>query len=208
MSNDRALETLSQDQRDVLQEVSNIGMGLAGEQLAIILNKFVTLSIPRIVVTPPNEIAKTVEILVDQQHELLCVRQSFFSHWRGEAFALFGQEGCHRLASIMGYSDTLDPNSETELLLDVANALIGACLNGIATQLGVELDFSPPSLYAQNVYPIDLFLDKKFTWSNALIVEVNFSVDDLAFKSYMLFILSEESLENIRHDLDRFLENL
>lgn len=202
------LDTLSQDQKDVLQEISNIGMGLAGEQLAIILNKFVTLSIPRIKATPPDELAKTVESLIDQQQELLCVRQSFFSHWRGEAFALFGQEGCHKLAAIMGYTDALDKNNETELLLDVANALIGACLNGIASQLGVELDFSPPALYAQNIYPVDLFLDKKFTWSNALIVEVNFGVDDLAFKSYMLFILSEESLDNLRRDLDRFLENL
>ena len=44
---------LSQDQKDALQEIANIGMGQAGASIARVLDEFVQLSIPRILVVPP-----------------------------------------------------------------------------------------------------------------------------------------------------------
>ena len=47
---------LSQDQKDALQEIANIGMGQAGASIARVLDEFVQLSIPRILVVPPQEV--------------------------------------------------------------------------------------------------------------------------------------------------------
>lgn len=210
MSNDEALERvkLGADQRDALQEIVNIGMGMAGERLASILHTFVELSIPNITAASVSQLPETLARLVKINTDIIAVRQAFFSHWRGETITVFGQQGCKELASLMGYPENLDIDSETELLLDVSNVLVGACMNGIATQLGIELKFSPPSLLTKNGSVLDLFETSKMEWTHTLLMEVNFKLENMNFVSHLIIMMSEESIATLCKDLDKFLENL
>ena len=54
----------SEDQRDALQELTNIGMGQAGASVAAVLGEFVQLSVPRILVLKPNLIPAALERIV------------------------------------------------------------------------------------------------------------------------------------------------
>lgn len=199
---------LSEDQSEVLQEIANIGMGQAGDSLARILCTFVELSIPRIKLINVEKINLEIAHMVGEKAIVTSVRQAFFSHWRGEAIIVYDQNGCNELASLMGYSEDLDKNSEVELLLDVGNALVGACINGIAEQLGIELNFSPPSVIATNIPVENLFNTKKLAWSHTLLLEVNFGLENLRFKSHLLIMMSEETILTLKEDLNAFLEGL
>jgi len=199
---------LTEDQNEVLQEIANIGMGQAGDSLARILQTFVELSIPRIKLITADNINDEISRMVGEKAIVTSVRQAFFSHWRGEAIIVYDQNGCNELASLMGYPEDLDKNSEVELLLDVGNALVGACINGIAEQLEIEVNFSPPSVIAANVPIESLFNTKKITWSHTLLLEVNFGLENLRFKSHLLIMMSEETILTLKNDLDAFLEGL
>lgn len=199
---------LTDEQNEVLQEIVNIGMGMAGDSLARILKNFVELSIPRIRFVAVNDLNKEVAELIGDKALVTGVRQAFFSHWRGEAITIFDQFGCNELATLMGYSEDLDKNSEVELLLDVGNVLVGACLNGIAAQLNVEVNFSPPSVIAANIPVEKLFNTGKLTWSHTLLLEVNFGLENMRFKSHLMIMMSEETIFTLQSDLDAFLEGL
>lgn len=197
---------LTQDQQDALQEIANIGMGQAGASIAKVLNHFVHLSIPRVLILPPDEVpvalAKTVgDGLVS------AVRQAFHSSMRGEAIVIYGEQRCNDLADLMGYEHDLDHAAERELLLDVSNLMVGACLGGIAEQLKMNIGFSAPSLLADGLPLERLFQNSSISWNTALMVEVNFRLEQRSFACHLVMLLPENEVATLAAALDRFLES-
>ncbi len=198
---------LTEDQKEALQEIANIGMGQAGEVIAQVLNEFVTLSIPRILILQPNLIAPALQRMVDSEL-VSAVRQAFHSSFRGEALVLFGVQRCADLADLMGYEDNIDHATEMEILLDISNILVGACLGGIAKQVSVDIGFSAPSLLADRVPIREMMKLNDASWQHALLVEVNFQLEKRSFACHLVILMSEPELKNFAGELDRFLESL
>ena len=197
---------LTDDQKEALQEIANIGMGQAGASIAQVLDHFVRLSIPRILFLRQDDIASSLRSAVGED-QVSAVRQAFHSSMRGEALVVFGEQRCNDLADLMGYEQDLDRAAELELLLDISNILVGACLGGIAEQLQEKMSFSPPSLMADRV-PIEKLLSgEEVSWNNALLVEVNFSLEQRNFACHLLILMTEDEIKALAVALDRFLEN-
>lgn len=201
---------LTQDQTDTLQELTNIAMGQAGDSLARILDVFIELSVPKIrVIDSESLIASIREVIVDPD-EVTAVRQAFYNReqMRGEAIAIFGSSGCKELADCMGYDHELDSAAEQELLLDVSNVLIGAVLNGLATQLTTELSYSAPSVIGERTPVTTIITPHNMTWNYALMVGIDFGIEDRTFKCHMLILMAEESILVLGSALDNFLESM
>ena len=196
---------LSQDQKDALQEIANIGMGQAGASIARVLDEFVQLSIPRILVVPPQEVPAALASAVGDR-TVSAVRQAFHSAMRGEAIVIYGENRCNDLADLMGYERALDHSSERELLLDVSNILVGACLGGIAEQLAMSIGFSAPSLLVDAVPIEDLLTSCDISWDTALLVEVSFRLEQRSFACHLVMLLPESEVAELATALDRFLE--
>ena len=196
---------LSQDQKDALQEIANIGMGQAGASIARVLDEFVQLSIPRILVVPPQEVPAALASAVGDR-TVSAVRQAFHSAMRGEAIVIYGENRCNDLADLMGYERDLDHSSERELLLDVSNILVGACLGGIAEQLAMSIGFSAPSLLVDAVPIEDLLTSCEISWDTALLVEVSFRLEQRSFACHLVMLLPESEVAELATALDRFLE--
>ena len=200
------IAALNADQTDALQEVVNIAMGQAGDRLARTLDVFVELSVPRIRLVHVSEVIRTVREMISNTSLVSAVRQAFFDELRGEAVVIYDNAGCKDLANLMGYNDELSPLEEQELLLDVSNVLVGACVNGVAQQFGADLNFSPPSIIAEKI-PLDLVISpENLSWQYALLVEVNFGLEDSDFKSHLLILMAEEGIDALRGSLDRLME--
>ena len=200
-------DTLSQDQRDALQEIANIGMGQAGAQIARILDEFVHLSIPRVMLLSPQEIGESLTKVVGTTC-VSAVRQAFHSKVaRGEAIAIFGENRCRDLADLMGYENDIDHAAERELLLDVSNILVGACLGGIAEQLQTQIGFSAPSLLIDSAPLENLLETSEISWDKALLVEVSFRLEHRSFACHLVMLMPDSELTVLAQALDRFLEN-
>jgi len=204
---------LTEEQRDAMQEITNVAMGQAGSMLATLLGTFVNLSVPRINVLALSEVAGAISSMVGRDIEVTAVRQSFHGYLRGEAIVIYGLDGCKELGDLMGYDEVLDRTDEIELLLDVSNILVGACLGGINDQIkGIteahgagELSFSAPSLMAEGV-PAEVLIDPgKLTWTHALLLEVNFTLEGRNFISHLCMLMPEHSIEKMRNILDEFI---
>lgn len=202
-----SIQPYSEDQTDALQEVANIAMGQAGDSLARILDNFVTLSVPRIRQIKVQALADTVTDMVGEKEEISAVRQAFYNSLRGEAIVIFTQSGADELAELMDYDCEVDAAAEQELLLEIGNLLIGAILNGISDTLGTELGFSAPSLMAERAPLREVLAPDQLSWENALLVEVNFSVENHRFKSHLLMFMTEEAIETLRNILDEFMDD-
>ena len=200
------MQAYTEDQNDALQEVVNIAMGQAGDSLARILGNFVELSVPRIRLVTVEDVISTVTGMVDTRTEISAVRQAFSNSLRGEAIVIFAQTGADDLADLMGYDTDLDQSAEQELLLEVSNLLVGAIINGISETLDTDLNFSPPSLMAERK-PLDqVLVPEQLSWSHALLMEVNFTVEGRDFRCHLLMFMTEEAIESLKGILDNFMD--
>ena len=198
--------SLTTEQIDALQEIVNVAMGQAGDSLARVLDSFVRLSVPRIRLIEVSKAGSSIAEMVGNSEIITAVRQSFYDQLRGEAITLFSSEGCRDLAELMGYYQELDEQTEKEILFDISNILVGACLNGIADQLGADLNFSPPSMMATQITPDKLFTENDLPWAAALQVEVNFSLERHKFKSHLIIMMAEDAIAALGDSLNAFIE--
>ncbi len=207
------LAPLTTDQHDALQELTNIAMGQAGASLATLLDEFVDLSVPRIRIVEVISLPPVLAELVGKNNLVSAVRQSFQGYLRGEAIIIFGEPGCQALADLMGFEGELGEHGETELLLDVANVLSGACLGGMMEQIrkftettgSTELSFAMPSIMARKVTASQLIDPEKVQWSHALLLEVNFTIKNRNFIAHLTMLMPEDGIEKIRGIIDEFI---
>jgi len=201
-------EFLDADQKDALQEISNIAMGTAASGLAKVLESFVRLSVPRISIVETSRVAERLSTTLGQHSEVSAVRQAFYNQMEGEVIVVFGEEGCADLADLLDYEADGPEALKQELLLDVSNILVGACMNGIAQQLQSQVSYSPPEILCSAV-PLDrLFAGHRPTCEQALLIEIDFSLEARSFSCNMLTFFAPESFGTLRTSLARFLESL
>lgn len=204
--------SFSEDQRDCLQEIVNVAMGQAGDSLARFLEVFIHLSVPRIKLVESQSLPDTLETMVGSIDTVSAVRQGFYSAEdgqgiRGEAIVVFSQTSFQELAELLAYDQEIDDSGEKELLLDITNILNGACLTGIAEQIETELSFSAPSILGHRVNLKELIPAKDLAWAQALLVEINYTLENRSFKCSLLLLMPGEAIEVVKNALDILLDD-
>jgi len=198
---------LTELQRDALQEITNVGMGKAGAALAHLLGSFVTLSVPRIQLVSVKEL---IAVLRDADHTSSgtpLVRQAFQSDISCEAVVFFGPNGRSELRELMGYDDSA-PGLEHEMLFDIANLLVGACVRSVFEQLGRSLIFSAPTFVDASAW-LDLRERvKSAQWEVALLLHVHFTLESGGFVAQLAMLLPDSAITRMTLALNTVLDTL
>jgi chemotaxis protein CheC len=188
--------SLSEDQRDCLQEISNVAMGQAGDHLARLLDSFVILSVPHVTILTPAEIAMAVQAIDEDSVSGIC--QGFIGGGiAGEAMLLFNDTSFVDLAQLMKFEEELNTLTERELLIDSTNILVGALLRGIAEQLDIEFSFGPPAIMGQHQQLDKVLMSKNVRWDRTLVIEVNYKIEGKNVQCDLLLVITESSLPTL-----------
>ncbi|KVD61809.1 chemotaxis protein [Burkholderia ubonensis] len=221
------------EQRDALQEIANLAMGRAAARLASLLGRFIELSVPRVRVVHASDAGKALREMTGIHDNVTAVRQGFRSDIKGEALVLCRTANVNRLAALVDHSfgdaaagectrgddDEVDEagdetaargetSSQDELVFDVANVLMGACVSSILDELGRTPVFFPPGLLGANVSFDDVFQPTVLAWSVALLLEVNLGLEDDAFRAHFVMLMAEDSIRLMGDALDALLSAL
>lgn len=208
---------LTTDEEDLLKEVANVAMGKAAAQLAELLDTFLELAVPEIRVVQAKDIVEVVrkDFTFSEKELLTSIRQGFNvgDSFAGEAIATFTDPVSQRLAESMGYPGDLNRRQHAELLLDISNILVGACLNGISQQLyGQGMTFSAPAVLSDGMEIGELlelaFNHRQLGWEYSLFINVRFNIQAESMRSHLLVFVSEASITDVRRALGVLLERL
>ncbi|MFL9965909.1 chemotaxis protein CheC [Paraburkholderia sediminicola] len=202
---------LTEDQRDALQEVANLAMGQAATRLARLLDSFIELSVPRVKLVAVSEAAQALRQMTGIEDTVSAVRQGFRSDIKGEALVICRSDCIAQLCSLVSdpYArSSYEAVSQTELMFDVANVLTGACVSSILDQLGRTPVFSAPGLLGEAMTLDDVFQPGVLQWEVALLVEVNFALEDHTFRAHLVVLMAEESIRHMSVALDALLSSL
>jgi chemotaxis protein CheC len=208
-------DSLNEDQRDALQEIANMAMGHAATRLGRLLDAFIELSVPRVQVVAVSEAAHALRAMTGIDENVSAVRQGFRSDIKGEALVIC-RSGCiDELCKLSNgafaddddeFAD--DASAKRDLVFDVANALTGACVSSILEQLGRTPIFSAPGLLGEEMTLEAVFDEDVLGWQVALLVEVNFALEDQSFRAHLVLLMAEESIRIMNHALDALLSSL
>lgn len=195
---------LTEDQQDCLQELINVAMGQASDQLARYLDTFVYLKVPSIESVGAENLSTTLE---HQQQTMAIVSQGFFGHEgiRGEALLVYQDGDSGRIADLLGY----EPGelSQDEQLIDISSILTTTFLNVFASQIDNQMSYNAPKLLSAAQNNVSSHLQKlTFNWDFALKVNINYQVTDYSFNCNMVLLIPETAINNIKVVLDRILE--
>jgi len=201
------LASLSEEQRDALQELMNVAMGQAADRLARLTETFVTLSVPRI---HPVGVANAslLERLMIAGQPAIITRQSFLGRLRGEVIVCFGENGADQLAGLMGYEGGGQDSVQDELMLDVTNILTGACINGLAQQVAIKVSYGSPSLFSSGRSLQDVLGSQELRDHQALVLEIHFEVATHSFYCDLLVCITEDTVATVIEVIDRLLSDI
>jgi chemotaxis protein CheC len=194
---------LTEDQQDCLQELINIAMGQASDQLARYLDTFVYLKVPSIESVVADELIKS---LSQQQDTMAIVSQGFFANEgiRGEALLVYQEKDSGRIADLLGY----EPGelSQDEQLIDISSILTTTFLNVFAQQIGNQMSYNAPKLLPSVQNNLSEHIQQMtFSWDLALKVNINYQVTDYSFNCNMILLIPGVAILNIKCVLDRIL---
>ena len=195
---------LNEDQQDCLQELINVAMGQASDQLARYLDTFVHLNVPSIEQVDASDLSQA--LYSDSQANAV-VSQGFFGYEgiRGEALLVYKSSDTNKIADLLGYEP--DELSIDEQLTDISSILTTTFLNVFATQIENQMSYSAPRLLSSNNSPVKEYLEQlSFSWDLALKVKITYQVTDYSFNCDMILLIPEVAIINIKNVIDRILE--
>ncbi|MBD9414120.1 response regulator [Pseudomonas sp. PDM16] len=192
--------------RDALREVSNVAMGRAAALLAEELGVFVQLPIPAVNLFEASELHMALAD-ANRGEQLSAVCQGFVGEAiAGEALLLFHDSQVADIAHLLGLRPGGDV-ATSEMLLDLASVLIGACLSGIAEQLDIRFSQGHPQLLGQHARSIDELIQfNGARWRKTLAVEISYGLEDHAVNFDLLILFTENSVPRLTAKIQYLME--
>lgn len=191
--------------RDALREVTNVAMGRAAALLAKVLGVFVQLPVPQVNIFEVSELHMT---LVDAQRgeRFSAICQGFIGEAiAGEALLLLHDSEVNDMARLLGWQPKNEAET-SEMLLDLASILIGACLAGIAEQLDLRFSQGHPQLLGQHASLDQLIQVNSQRWRKTLAVEISYSLEGHAIHFDLLLLFTEDSIKRLTAKIGYLME--
>ncbi len=203
----------SDEEKDILQEVMNIAFGNATADLAEVIDIFVVLTVPQIQVMKISELPTYFEKNIHGFERIWKLDQEFWGDFSGSGFLIFPEQIGKSLVELFGTGDLdLTENNpfdslEKEILLEVGNILVGACVGKIAELLDTRVTYSPPIASQGECSNFARLVENYDSDQTAIIMKTVFEFENHNISGLLFFITSQDSIEWLKKSLYDYLES-
>jgi chemotaxis protein CheC len=193
-------------QIDALTELINIGYARAAGALSELTGHRIMLEVPQVAVHPITEVG---EILAERiKGEVASVHQVFSGPVAGNALLVLDREAALLLNRLL----TSNPEDHTgldasarEVLTEVGNIVLNACLGVFGNLLQVQVSFAVPRLHLESVSAVlNSITVAQQELHYALMIQTRFHVRESDVSGYLVIILGVTSLDRLIEELERW----
>lgn len=195
---------LTEHQSDALSELINIAFARTGAALSELTGHRVVLNPPEVAVYRTQQLRGALAKFVPG--DVASIHQVFGGPVAGDALLLLNYDGAVQLTDLLtdGHqpSNYLD-ESAREVLTEVGNILLNACLGMFGNLLNVHVTFSVPRLHLETLDElIASTTSDKTEMHYALVVYTAFQIRDSSVKGFLVIVLSVDSLDRLIQEID------
>ena len=199
---------LTDQETDALTELINIAFARTGAALSDLTGHRVLLEPPSVALHLTSELHRQLSRFVPG--EVAWIHQVFEGPVAGDALLLLNYDGAVQLTELLTdetpATNRLD-ESAREVLTEVGNILLNACLGVFGNILKVHVGFSVPRLRLNNV-------DEVIQWLNegqeelryALVIFTKFQIRDSEVNGFLVLVLSMSAFDRLVTELDNWIE--
>lgn len=186
-------------QEDALIELLNIGFGRAAASLSQLTGHRVLLEVPHVTIHLVDELSESLERVI--QTDVASVHQIFSGPVAGDALLILDQTGASMLKELLTNEPALPLSidaSAREVITEVGNILLNACLGTFGNLLKVQVSFSVPQLNLESLGAIleSLRVNQEGV-KYALVVHAGFKLRNAEVRGYLVIVLSVASLDRL-----------
>ena len=186
-------------QNDALTELINIAFARTGASLSELSGHRVLLDPPTVGVFPMEELPVVLQTFLPG--EVASVHQIFTGPVAGDALLLMNYEGAVTLTELLAedprHLARLDASGR-EMITEIGNILLNACLGTFGNLLKVQVSFSLPRLHLES---LDALMRSITVGSHelryAVVASTAFRVMDGAVTGYLVIVLGVPSLDRL-----------
>ncbi len=193
---------ITDEQRDMLCELINIGVGHAASTLNSLIEHKIKLSVPSILIIDASHPEELPESL--QMGEATAVTMAFHGDLKGNSALMFPPESASTLVSALT-GEAPDSPMHEELragtLAEVGNILLNGVLGSLSNMLDTTLSFTVPHYE-------DVSLDQMIVRQSAeaiLIAQAQFLVDELMIEGNVVLFFEVSSFDALVAAMERML---
>jgi chemotaxis protein CheC len=199
---------LTEQQNDALAELINIGFGRTAASLSELTGHRVLLDPPQVAVYPISELG--IKLAGFVSGDVATVHQIFKGPLSGDALLLLDYEGAvmlsHLLMDEQAQMQRLDASSR-EVLTEVGNILLNACLGVFGNLLQVQVSFSVPRLHLESLGTVlNTLVIGREELRYGLVVYTAFRMRDSAVSGYLVIVLGVSSLDRLIKEVEGWEE--
>lgn len=197
---------LTEQQHDALTEVLNIATARTAAALSDLTGQRVVLDVPQISIHPLGELPQVLSRFIDG--DIATVHQIFSGSVAGDALLLLGHDAAVQLVDMMtedhARSQRLN-ESAREVLTEVGNILLNACLGVFGDLLQVHVSFSVPRLHLNDLNRMmrSVVIGRE-ELQYGMVVHTTFRLHASAVSGYLVVILSVSSLDRLIDAIEQF----
>jgi chemotaxis protein CheC len=200
--------TLTTTQQDALVELINIGFGRAAAALSKLTGHRVQLEVPQVVMCPIDEMADRLRPMLAD--EIATVHQIFSGPVSGDALLVLDQHSAAILKELLTDEPALPleiDRSAREVVTEIGNIVLNACLGTFGNLLKVQVSFSVPHLTLDTLESVvgSVAVDRQGL-RYALIIHSSFRLRNSSLTGYLVIVLGVASIERLIHALERWEE--
>jgi chemotaxis protein CheC len=196
-------------QQDALIELLNIGFGRAAASLSQLTGHRVLLEVPQVTIHPVGGVAAALEGVINA--DVASVHQIFSGPVAGDALLMLDQNGAAMLKELLTSEPALPLSidaSAREVITEVGNILLNACLGTFGNILNVQVTFSVPRLSLESVGAIlETLRVHREGLRYALVIHAGFKLRDAEVRGYLVIVLSVASLDRLIREVELWERN-
>lgn len=198
---------LTENQNDALTELINIGYARAAGALSQLTGHRITLEVPKIAIHNVSDMTGLLQEVV--QGEVASVNQIFSGPVSGNALLLLDDDAALLLTNLLTdekISTTMD-SSAREVITEVGNIVLNACLGVFGNLLRVQVSFSVPRLHVQSVEQVfNSITVASRELEYALMIHTRFYVQSENVSGYLVIVLGVTSLDRLLYEVKQWEE--
>jgi chemotaxis protein CheC len=195
---------LNNVQHDALVELLNIGFGRAGASLSRLTGHRVLLEVPQVSIHPINQLHGFLDKVVED--EVASVHQIFSGPVAGDALLMLDPVAASALKELLTSEPALPlalDASTREVLTEVGNIVLNACLGTFGNLLHLKIGFSVPDINVATVKAVlDSLESAQDGFRYALVVTAGFRLRNAEVTGYVVIVLSVQSLNRLLSAVD------
>ena len=198
---------LTDQQTDALTELINIAFARTGAALSDLTGHRVLLEPPTVAVHLTTDLHRELARFVPG--EVAWIHQIFDGPVAGDALLLLNHDGAVQLTELLtdhsSNTHRLD-ESAREVLTEVGNILLNACLGVFGNVLRVHVGFSVPRLKLDSVEELISWLrESRGETRYALVVFTKFQVRDSHVNGYLVLVLNMAAFDRLVQEIDSWV---